>query len=148
MTVWPDERTLYLIAFWLLLAVALVSFFWDYVPKIPKLRRWKLILLSEATLAAYEQLRKQDGGKIIEVLNQENFDMRFTHLAEKMLEQPGAVLYGKHPPSTVVEVIPIKEMGEMADDCSHTTYKNGNTLYSDLMIERSLLKRYLRHLKD
>lgn len=101
-----------------------------------------LIRLDEAVLKVYEKLREDKSQRIIEILNTDTGDLRFVHIADKLLE--GNVLYGTHPPSRKIEVISKDDMGTISFDCKHTAYNDGKVFYDNLMVERKVFSTFIK----
>ena len=105
------------------------------------------VSLHEAALTAYEETRGTKVATIAEGLNSDNVLGYYAHA----LFDGSTTLYGKHPPSRILEPIPNVERsrcGFSSDQSALRRHGVNRNLYEDLQIRRSDLLRRITELKD
>lgn len=140
---------------WPLLFVGLIMLALAFHEWLFNQLRWKLhfrkpyiailIPLDKAAKTACNETIKA-GGRIVNILNNNDGDLRFVHMANHML--PFGKLYGKLDGLDFYEEIPEDEYSHIDHECKATHYTGGKIIHYDLKIERKALKKYLKSLKD
>lgn len=114
---------------------------------LKKYRNSEFILLSEAALQAYEELRGTQLGGLSEGLNMDNpLGYHVYALAGKY------PIYGNHLPSRKLELIPklgdSTFDGNLAEDGSAITRNNNSPIWGNLMIEKKHGREYIKYGKS
>jgi hypothetical protein len=101
----------------------------------------------EAALMAYEETRGTKAAAIAEGLNRDNVLGYYAHA----LFDGSTTLYGKHPPSRIIEPIPNEEKarcGFSDDQSALRRHGEDRNLYEDLQIRHSDLSRRIKELRE